>query len=140
VIIPALNEAENIVHCLAFRPEKIIGGEPSRFLCASGSEDKTVRVWQPAVGRMVRIVRGHDGPIFAAAYSMDGARLYSAGKEGIVRAIDADSDQVLHSWAAHDDWILDCNKSDGQLCTGVERNSETFGTRGSSCRTPEEIR
>jgi WD40 repeat protein len=110
----------DIVHCLAFRPEKIIGDGPSRFLCASGSQDKTVRVWQPAVGRMVRIVRGHDGPVFAVAYSADGARLYSAGKEGIVRVIDADSDQILFSWTAHDDWIYGLAISpDGQvLATG----------------------
>ena len=54
---------------------------------------------------MVRIVRGHGGPVFAVVYSADGSRLYSAGQEGIVRVIDADSDQILHSWAAHDDWI-----------------------------------
>ncbi len=106
----------DIVHCLAFRPEKIIGGEPARFLCASGSQDKTVRVWQPAIGRMVRIVRGHDGPVFALAYNADSTRLYSAGKEGIVRVIDADSDQILHSWVAHDDWIYGFAISpDGQV-------------------------
>ena len=108
------------VHCLAFRSDNTVGGEPSRFLCASGSQDKTVRVWQPAVGRMVRIVRGHDGPVFAVTYSTDGARLYSAGKEGIVRVIDADSDQILYSWAAHDDWIygLAISPNGNVLATG----------------------
>ena len=95
----------DIVHCLAFRPRTSAEGETVPFYCASGSQDKTVRVWQPAIGRMVRIVRGHDGPIFALTYSRDGRRLYSAGKEGIVRVIDADSDEIVHSWAAHDDWI-----------------------------------
>jgi WD40 repeat protein len=110
----------DIVHCLAFRPARIDGGESSRFLCASGSQDKTVRVWQPVVGRMVRIVRGHEGPVLALAYSANGARLYSAGKEGIVRVIDADSDQILHSWTANDDWIYGLVISpDGQvLATG----------------------
>jgi WD40 repeat protein len=64
-----------------------------------------VRVWQPAIGRMIRIVRGHGGPIFSVAYSADGSRLFSAGQEGIVRIIDADSDRILHEWRAHDDWI-----------------------------------
>ena len=106
----------DIVHCLAFRPEKQTDGESSRFQCASGSQDKTVRIWQPAVGRMVRIVRGHDGPVFAVAYSADSRRLYSAGKEGVVRVIDADSDQIQHSWKAHDDWIYGLAVSpDGQL-------------------------
>ena len=85
-----------------------------------GSQDKTVRVWQPAIGRMVRIVRAHAGAIFAVAYSPDGARLYSAGQEGIVRVIDGDSDQVLQQWQAHEDWIyaLALNASGTMLATG----------------------
>ena len=50
---------------------------------------------------MVRIVRGHDEPIFALAYSPDGAALYSAGKNGVVRRLDTESDEVLKHWDAH---------------------------------------
>ena len=88
------------VHDVAFRPRPA----PSGGYCATASDDRTVRVWQPAIGRMVRIVRGHGGPIFAVAFSADGKRLYSIGQEGIGRIIDADSDQVLHKWEAHNDW------------------------------------
>ena len=95
----------DIVHCLAFRPRTMVGGEPVPFYCASGSDDKTVRVWQPEIGRMVRIVRSHEGPVFAVAWSRDGTRLFSAGKEGVIRVIDANSDEILHHWTAHGDWI-----------------------------------
>ncbi|HVR36115.1 MAG TPA: WD40 repeat domain-containing protein, partial [Methylomirabilota bacterium] len=95
----------DIVHCLAFRPRLPGEGGSPPFHCASGSNDRTVRVWQPAIGRMIRIVRGHGGPILSVAYSADGSRLFSAGQEGIVRIIDADSDRILHEWRAHDDWI-----------------------------------
>jgi WD40 repeat protein len=54
---------------------------------------------------MVRIVRGHAGPALTALYSRDGNRIYSAGTEGVVRAIDAESDEVLHSWKAAPGWI-----------------------------------
>ncbi|HKS37716.1 MAG TPA: hypothetical protein VJW76_11040 [Verrucomicrobiae bacterium] len=110
----------DIVHCLTFRPQTFVEGQPVSLYCATGSQDKTVRVWQPAIGRMVRIVRGHEGPVFAVAYNADGSRLYSAGKEGIVRVIDADSDQILHSWAAHDDWIygLAISRDGRMLATG----------------------
>lgn len=112
----SFSQHTDIVHCLAFRPRTVVAGEPVPVYCATGSQDKTVRVWQPGIGRMVRIIRGHDGPIFAVAYGADGSRLYSAGKEGIVRVIDADSDQVLRSWPAHDDWIYGLAVSpDGRL-------------------------
>ena len=74
----------DIAHGLAFRP-RATGGANVPCFCVSASRDKTVRVWQPSIGRVVRIVCGHGGPVFAVVYSADGARLYSAGQEGIVR-------------------------------------------------------
>lgn len=110
----------DIVHCLSFRPRTMVDGRSVPFYCASGSDDKTVRVWQPELGRMVRIVRGHEGPVFAVAYSRDGARLFSAGKEGVIRVIDADSDEILHHWPAHEDWIyaLALSPGGGTLASG----------------------
>jgi WD40 repeat protein len=54
---------------------------------------------------MVRIVRGHESPILALTFAPDGRSLFSAGHEGIVRQIDADSDAVLSQWQASSDWI-----------------------------------
>ncbi len=103
------------VHDVAFRPRSARG----RAYCATTSDDRTVRVWQPAIGRMVRIVRGHGGPVFVVAFSADGRRLYSIGQEGIGRIIDADSDQVLHKWQAHNDWVYAMAVgSNGLLATG----------------------
>ncbi len=92
------------VHALAFRPAKTdTEGPPA--ICASGGDDRTVRVWQPEIGRMVRIVRQHDGPIFALAWRTDGSAIFSAGKEGIIRCIDAESDAVQWARKTHEDWI-----------------------------------
>ena len=54
---------------------------------------------------MVRIVRGHMGPVFTVAYAPEGSALFSAGGEGVVRMIDPDSDAVLREWKGSDDWI-----------------------------------
>ena len=107
------------VHCLAVRPV----GQTDRqanWAAASAGDDKTVRIWRPAIGRMVRIVRKHEAPIFALAYAPGGSKLFSAGAEGIVRIIDADSDQILTEFRAHDDWIYTLAASpDGKwLATG----------------------
>ncbi|MEZ5385467.1 MAG: WD40 repeat domain-containing protein [Prosthecobacter sp.] len=98
-LVRTLAHHTDAVHALAFRPDS-----PAAY-CASAGGDQTVRVWQPAIGRMVRIIRHHDAAVFAVAWHPQGDRLCSAGEEGIVRIIDADSDQVLHSWQAHEDWI-----------------------------------
>lgn len=100
-LVRTLAQHTESVNVLALRPRT--GDSPTE--CASGSEDHTVRVWQPEIGRMVRIVRGHEGPIYALAYSPDGAALYSAGSEGVLRQIDVESDQILSQRNGHQDVI-----------------------------------
>lgn len=119
-LIRSFNHHTEIVHALAFRPLERNSDSPRPAYCASASDDHTVRVWQPEIGRMVRIVRKHEGPVFAATYSRDGTRLFSAGKEGIVRVIDSESDEILEHWRASDDWIYSLALSpDGKtLATG----------------------
>ena len=103
-LLRTLSQHTEAVHALAFRPNKVDGNDPPAT-CASAGEDRTVRIWQPEIGRMVRIVRQHDGPLFALAWRSDGSALFSAGKEGIIRCIDAGSDAVQWSRKAHEDWI-----------------------------------
>jgi WD40 repeat protein len=111
----SFNQHTDTVHCLAFRPGSS-STEPGLALCVSGSQDRTVRVWQPGIGRLVRIVRAHEGPVLAVAWNPVQARFYSAGTEGMVRSIDAGSDQILGQWQAHGDWIYSLAVSaDGAL-------------------------
>src|SRR6185295_17784754 len=73
--------------------------------CASGSGDRTARIWQPEIGRMVRIIRQHRGPVLALAWAPDGRSIFSAGKESVIRRFDAESDSLLSEWPANADWI-----------------------------------
>ena len=54
---------------------------------------------------MVRIVRKHDGPVLALAWSPDGRHLFSAGQEGLIRRINGDSDVLEQQWHSGPDWI-----------------------------------
>ena len=102
------------VHAVAFRPQHT--GLSGPVACATAGDDRTVRVWQPAIGRMVRIVRGHEGSVLTLAYAADGRMLFTAGSEGIIRRVDADSDAIPHSWRGSDDWIYTLAVSpDGRL-------------------------
>ena len=101
-LLRSLGHHTEAVHTVVFRPKTAASAAAQ---CATGSDDQTVRIWQPKIGRMVRIIRGHGGPTFALAYSPDGAFLFSAGKEGIIRQLDPDSDRILGEWKGHDDAI-----------------------------------
>ncbi len=99
-----LTNHTGIVHCLAASPLPQAAPNPHPY-CASGSDDRTARVWQPGIGRMVRIVRGPTAPVLAVLYSRDGERLFTAGADGTVRVIDAESDQVIRTWKPGREWI-----------------------------------
>lgn len=90
------------VLALAIRPSD---GQGSPFQCASASSGEAIRVWQPGIGRMMRIIRHHAGPVFALAYHPSGDFIYAAGKDGAIRKFSADSDQILDEWNASQDTI-----------------------------------
>jgi WD40 repeat protein/DNA-binding SARP family transcriptional activator len=58
---------------------------PDGTALASASDDGTVRVWDPATGRLQRTFRGHGESVSSVAYSRDGRRLVSAGADATVR-------------------------------------------------------
>ena len=106
----SLNHHLEAVHALAFSPKPEASGAAGGdgnvpAICATGSADRTLRLWQPETGRMVRIVRKHEGAILALVWAPDGKSIYTAGAEGLLRKVAADSDEITGSWKAHDDWI-----------------------------------
>jgi WD40 repeat protein len=102
-LLRSFNHHTEVVHAVAFRPQA--DGSSGPVTCATASDDRTVRVWQPGIGRMVRIGRGHEGAILALTYSADGKTLFTAGSEGVVRRLDADSDTIHQTWRVSEDWI-----------------------------------
>jgi WD40 repeat protein len=70
------------IHAIAFSPDG------TRL--ASGSADRTVRIWDPIFGQEVLVLRGHASTVTAVAFSPDGSRLASAGTDQTVRIWEAE--------------------------------------------------
>lgn len=97
------------------------GGAP---LVVSTSDDRTVRLWQPTLGRLMRFVR-LESPPRAIVWTADGRALVAACKDGHVRVIDPDTvevqedrpavDGVAHSLAAAPDGSVLVGGQNGQL-------------------------
>ncbi|MFN0216593.1 MAG: WD40 repeat domain-containing protein [Saprospiraceae bacterium] len=58
---------------------------PDAKLLASGSSDKTVKLWQMPKGKLEKSLKGHASDVRAVSFSPDGKLLASASEDGTVK-------------------------------------------------------
>jgi WD40 repeat protein len=97
-LIRSENQHTKTVHALALRPAE--GGLP---MVASASGDRTIRFWQPTIGRMVRYVRLDAEPLNIAWLS-DGSGIVASCVDGRIRVIDPDEVKVTQDLPAIEGW------------------------------------
>jgi WD40 repeat protein len=118
-MLRTLNNHTREIHQIAVRPAT--SGLP---MIASVSDDRTVRIWQPTIGRMVRFAQLQTQPL-AVDWLADGSHIAVASIDGHVRLIDPDTVEIVadfpavagwaYALAAHPDGTLLVGGQDGQL-------------------------
>jgi WD40 repeat protein/tRNA A-37 threonylcarbamoyl transferase component Bud32 len=72
---------------------------------ASASQDGTARVWDVASGRLVAVLVGHDGWVYAVAFCAGDKLVVTGGVDRTVRLWDAASGRPLRTFFGHRDMV-----------------------------------
>ena len=71
----------------------------------SGSEDKTVKLWDAASGELLRTFEGHSDAVTSVAFSPDGRQVLSGSHDNTVKLWDAASGQLVRTFEGHSDTV-----------------------------------
>lgn len=89
---------EGWVHSVAISPD----GK----WATSGSQDKTVKIWDIETGECRSTLEGHSDQVRCVAITPDGKRILSGSEDNEIRVWDAQSGQLLARWQASKHMVL----------------------------------
>lgn len=106
-----------------------------RYILASGSSDRTIKIWSLPTGQLQMTLRGHTGFVRSLSLSPDGKTLISGSGDKTVRLWDLDTGKTL-LMQTHASWIraVAFNADGTQFATGGgERDVFLWDTRTGTC-------
>ncbi|KAF4230403.1 hypothetical protein CNMCM6457_005979 [Aspergillus fumigatiaffinis] len=75
-------------------------------LLASGSEDKTIKLWDPTTGALKHTLEGHSDSVWSVAFSQDRQLLASGSDDKTIKLWDPITGALKHTLDGHSDSIL----------------------------------
>lgn len=81
----------------------------------SGSDDKTVKIWDLETGECRGTLEGHEQRVSSVTITSDGRRILSGSWDGTIRVWDLQTDHQLYIWKDHNLQVLDvCSLPNGK--------------------------
>ena len=72
---------------------------------ATGSQDKTVRLWQWPEGKELKVFKDHSDAVTRVAFSPDNKSLYTASMDHNLRRYDTDKGNLIRAFTGHNEGV-----------------------------------
>lgn len=108
-----------------------VAWSPDGSHIATGSQDKTARIWEWPSGRELKSFKDHGDTVTAVCFSPDGKSLYTASMDHSLRRFDVDKGILTRTFTGHNDVVNGLVVSaDGKriVSSGTEPNLRWWNT------------
>ncbi|APA15267.1 hypothetical protein sscle_14g100370 [Sclerotinia sclerotiorum 1980 UF-70] len=78
---------------------------PDGTKVASGSHDKTIRLWDTITGESLQTLEGHSNWVSSVAFSPDGTKVASGSHDKTIRLWDTTTGESLQTLEGHSNWV-----------------------------------
>ncbi len=94
--------------------------DPLGEMLASGSHDKTVKLWEVSSGKLLRTFEGHKTWVSTVAFDPEGEMLASGSHDGTVKLWEKGSGKLLRTLEGHKSYVLNVafDPQGGTLASG----------------------